>query len=166
MTSSNGNIFRVTGPWCGEFTGHRWIPRTKDSDAERFDVVFDLRLNKPLSKQSWGWWFETPSHPLWRHCNEYMSIWQCVWSISLKGFSIHLLMNYTSALYAYDCDPIVRGLQREHGIRNLCVCHSRPLIRGCHKRRTLHKHNVKKAWLLFMTWRAPSQYKDRLFRYC
>ena len=24
-------------------------------------------LNKRLSKQSWGWWFETPSHSLWRH---------------------------------------------------------------------------------------------------
>ena len=29
MTSSNGNIFRVTGHLCGEFTGHRWIPVTK-----------------------------------------------------------------------------------------------------------------------------------------
>ena len=28
MTSSNGNIFRVTGHLCGEFTGPRWIPRT------------------------------------------------------------------------------------------------------------------------------------------
>ena len=34
MTSSNGNIFHVTGPLCGEFTGHRWIPLTKASDAE------------------------------------------------------------------------------------------------------------------------------------
>ena len=34
MTSSNGNIFRVTGPLSGEFTGHRWIPCTKASDAE------------------------------------------------------------------------------------------------------------------------------------
>ena len=34
MTSSNGNIFRITGPVCGELTGHRWIPRTKTSDAE------------------------------------------------------------------------------------------------------------------------------------
>ena len=34
MTSSNGNIFRVTGPLCGEFTGDRWIPLTKASDAE------------------------------------------------------------------------------------------------------------------------------------
>ena len=33
MTSSNGNIFRVTGHLCGEFTGDRWIPRTKASDA-------------------------------------------------------------------------------------------------------------------------------------
>ena len=34
MTSSNGNILRVTGHLCGEFTGHRWIPRSKASDAE------------------------------------------------------------------------------------------------------------------------------------
>ena len=33
LTSSNGNIFRVTGPLCEEFIGHRWIPRTKASDA-------------------------------------------------------------------------------------------------------------------------------------
>ena len=68
MTSSNGNIFRVTGHMCGEFTGHRWIHRTKTSDAEH-DVFFDLRQNKRLVKQSWGWWFETLSRPLRRHCN-------------------------------------------------------------------------------------------------
>ena len=34
ITSSNGNIFRVTGHLCGEFTGDRWIPRTTASDAE------------------------------------------------------------------------------------------------------------------------------------
>ena len=36
-----------------------------------FEVFFDLRLNKRLSKHSWGWWFETLSRPLWRKCNEY-----------------------------------------------------------------------------------------------
>ena len=66
MTSSNGNIFRVTGPLCGEFTV------TGEFTAQRpvtqsFDVFFDLRLNKELSKQPCGWWFETPSRPLWRH---------------------------------------------------------------------------------------------------
>ena len=34
MTSSNWNIFGVTGYLCGEFTGSRWIHRTKASDAE------------------------------------------------------------------------------------------------------------------------------------
>ena len=34
MTSSNGNVFRVTGQLWGEFTGDRWIPLTKASDAE------------------------------------------------------------------------------------------------------------------------------------
>ena len=34
MTSSNENIFRVTGHLCGEFTGPRWLPRTKASDPE------------------------------------------------------------------------------------------------------------------------------------
>ena len=68
MTSSNGIIFRVTGPLCGIFTGHRWIPHTKASDAELW-CSFDLRLNKRLSKQSRGWWFEMPSRSLWRHCN-------------------------------------------------------------------------------------------------
>ena len=34
-----------------------------------FDVFFDLRLNKRLSKQSFGWWFAMPFHSLLRHCN-------------------------------------------------------------------------------------------------
>ena len=36
MTSSNGNIFRVTAHLSGEFTGLQWIPSTKASDAELF----------------------------------------------------------------------------------------------------------------------------------
>ena len=68
MTSSSWNIFRVTGHLWGEFTGPRWIPHTKASDVELW-CVFDLRPNKRLSKQWWGWWLETQSPPLWRHCN-------------------------------------------------------------------------------------------------
>ena len=51
MTSSNGNIFRVTGPLCGEFTGPGEFP-TQRPVTRSFDVYFDLRLNKRLSKQS------------------------------------------------------------------------------------------------------------------
>ena len=35
---------------------------------QSFDAFFDLCLNKRLSKQSWGWWFEKPSCSLWRLC--------------------------------------------------------------------------------------------------
>ena len=49
-------------PVTGEFPEQRPV-------TPCFDVFFDLRLNKRLSKQSWGWWFETPSRSLWRHCN-------------------------------------------------------------------------------------------------
>ena len=80
MTSSNENISRVTGPLQGEFTGHRWIPLTKASNApallalckgnspvtgefpsqrpvtRNFDAFYAMCLNKQLSKQSWGWW--------------------------------------------------------------------------------------------------------------
>ena len=48
---------------------HWWIPAQRPV-TRSFDVFFDLHLNKCLSKQSWGWWFEMPSCPLWRHLNE------------------------------------------------------------------------------------------------
>ena len=66
MTSSNGNIFRVTGPLCGEFTGPGGFPAQRPV-TRSFDNVFDLCMNKQLNKQSWGWWFETPLCPLRRH---------------------------------------------------------------------------------------------------
>ena len=50
-------------PVTGEFSAQRPVTRS-------FDVFFDLRLNKGLCKQSWGWWFETPSRSLWRHFND------------------------------------------------------------------------------------------------
>ena len=49
-------------PVTGEFP-------TQRPDTRSFDVFFDLRLNKRLRKQSWGWWCETPSRSLWRHYN-------------------------------------------------------------------------------------------------
>ena len=49
-------------PVTGEFPPQRPVMRS-------FDVFFDLRPNKRLSKQSWGWCFQTPSCSLWRHCN-------------------------------------------------------------------------------------------------
>ena len=78
MTSSNGNIFRVTGPLCGEFTGPGEFPAQRPV-TRSFDVFFDLRPNKRLSKQAWGWWFKTPSWSLWRRCNVVGMHGTCCW---------------------------------------------------------------------------------------
>ena len=71
VTSSNWGSFCVIGPLCGEFTGHRLIPIQR-TVTRSFDVFFNQRLNKRLSKQSWDWLYETPSRPLWRHCNGFV----------------------------------------------------------------------------------------------
>ena len=49
-------------PVPGEFPSQRPVTRS-------FDVFFDLRPNKRLSKQSCGWWIETPPCSLWCQCN-------------------------------------------------------------------------------------------------
>ena len=66
----------------GEFPAQRPVTRS-------FNVFFDLRLNKWLSKQSWGWRFETLSCPLWRHCNANYSfkcaLWLFQWPHNIKS---------------------------------------------------------------------------------
>ena len=68
MTSSNGafsallTLCTKNSPVTGEFPSQRPVARS-------VDVFSDQRLNKRSSKQSRGWWFETPLRSLWRHCN-------------------------------------------------------------------------------------------------
>ena len=56
------SICAGNSPVPGEFPTQRPVTRS-------FDILFDLRLNKRVSKQSWGWWFETLSHSLWHYRN-------------------------------------------------------------------------------------------------
>ena len=75
MTSSNGNIFCVTGLCVGislvtsEFPSQRPVTRN-------FDVFFDLRLNK-LSRCQW---FDMPLCSLWCPCND-LTKWQGHWMV-------------------------------------------------------------------------------------
>ena len=69
MTSSRIETFSSLLALCA-----RNSPVNGESPSQRpvtrsFDVFFDLRLNKRLSKQSRRRWFETPLRLLWRHCN-------------------------------------------------------------------------------------------------
>ena len=73
-------------PVPGEIPTQRPVTRS-------FDVFFDLRLNKRLRKQSWGWWFETLSRPLCRHRN--------VDNFSVPHHSMNRVRNVLSFEYSY-----------------------------------------------------------------
>ena len=70
METFSASLAICTGnsPISGEFPAQRPVTRS-------FDVFFDLRPNKRLSKQWRGWWFETPSRSLWRHCDDAGQMW-------------------------------------------------------------------------------------------
>ena len=97
MTSSNGNIFRVTGLLWGEFTGHRWIPATKVSNAELW-CFFNL-----VCAWTNGWANNRDAGDLRRHCAHY-------------DFTVMILIWILPQLlpccvgYRYNLDRVIRGL--------------------------------------------------------
>ena len=130
MTSSNGNIVRVTGPLCrnsplpGEFPPQRPVARS-------FDVFFDLRLNKHFNKRSWYRWFETPSRSLQRHCNAHSN--ECTWNGRFQ-----------------DCHHYSQGIQ-------LCNC-SNPRATSWQMTRSAMSSNYRsmQGWR-WMMYHQPSQ---------
>ena len=86
-------------PVTGEFPSQR--PETRS-----LDVIFHLRLNIRLSKQSWGWWFKTPSSSLWRHCNVFYRVTlvgyqeaHCWLQRSIDGYGFIINMYCLSNIY-------------------------------------------------------------------
>ena len=69
MTSSNGNIFRVTGPLCGEFTSHRWIPLIKGQWRRVliFSLIYAWIIGWVNNRETGD--FDTQLRSLWRDCN-------------------------------------------------------------------------------------------------
>ena len=77
-------------PVTGEFPAQRPVTR-------RFDVFFYLRLNKRLSKQSYGGWFETLSRSLWSHCNEMDYFYICTDQMNVQKGRRGLVRYHTSS---------------------------------------------------------------------
>ena len=112
MTSSNGNIF-----WHDDVIKWKHFPRywpfyegnspvtgeipSQSPVTQSFDVFFDLRLNKWLSKQSKHRWFEMPPRSLWHHCNgERPKMWTYVVGVYNMVCSALFLQR---ALYTVHC---------------------------------------------------------------
>ena len=81
MTSSNGNIFRVTGPLCGEFTGPGEFP-TQRPVTRSFDVFFGLLLNN-------GWVNNPEAGDLRRHRGHYDVIVMIISHISYTYICVY-----------------------------------------------------------------------------
>ena len=131
MTSSNGNIFRVTSPLCGEFTGHWWIPLTNASDAQLW--CFPWSVPERLSKQLRRWWFEMPLHSLWRHCN------------ATNTYQDHPnIMRWFIAIFS------IRELQTwlDH-YQHYTIC---SVIQMVHNDAPDRCNNTQSAWWLLMSW--------------
>ena len=85
-------------PVTGEFPTQRPVTWS-------FDVFFDLRLHKRLSKQSLGWRFETPSRSLWRQCNDHLGFSWWLWKLWLN---FHLIRVYMCMAYSA-CHEMYHG---------------------------------------------------------
>ena len=89
MTSSNGNIFHITGPLWAEFTGHRWIPLTKASDAELWCFLWSA---------PWigGWVNNREAGDFRRYCAHYGIIVMCTWSVNPVMLNFFICISYPS----------------------------------------------------------------------
>ena len=100
------DIFKFATTWHpkltheGKINGVSWWRHQMETFSALLAIFFfDLRLNKQLSKQSWGWWYEMPPHPLWRHSNV-LWIKNLIHVVNIVLYTIFLLSCiYSSYLY-------------------------------------------------------------------
>ena len=121
-------------PVPGEFPTQRPVTRSSD-------VFFDLRLNKRLSKQSWGWWLETQSDSLWRHCNASKMIYSWL-SLCERNGQMQSIYSPPS-IFAHD--DVIKW---KHFPRYW------PIVRGIHRSRWIPRTKASDAELWCFLWSA------------
>ena len=121
-------------PVTGEFPAQRPVMRS-------FDVLFDLRLNERLSKQSWGWWFETPSRPLWRHSNVFSQPLRvtrvAIWGIPMGKALLRKIIWYYFLCNKYERLINVRMMNEWTAVfqhQNIKAPRCWPFVKGIHPR--------------------------------
>ena len=119
---------------------HRSSVNSQQKDQRRGALMFSLTcaLNKRLSNQSLGWWFETPTRSLWRHCNESTIQWwrshefECV---SIRRRATAISYKKTHILHVLHFFTIV-------DIWHLCLCQ----CFACVLRRCESQSNIAEIW--------------------
>ena len=113
------------------------------------DVSFDLHLNKHLSNQPWGWWFETPSRSLWRHSDENIDMYQCTLSrISVSAIyeaepiGVNKCAYWCKSIEIHTVEPLYNTIvfhqntHKRHPIAILNICDNEP----CYKEVLLYHY--------------------------
>ena len=118
--------------------------------TKSFDIFFDLRLYKRLSKQSWGWWFETQSCPLWRHCNFYIN-----WAVKSRAVRRHMTLLGNDSLNTLR--PIQNGRHSADGIFKCISLNENIWITIKKSLKFVPKGPINniQAFVQIMAWRRP-----------
>ena len=122
-------------PVLGEFPPQRPVTRS-------FDVYFDLRPNNRLSKQSWGWWFETTSRPLWRHRNDHeATLANMIKYITLIQYGMLMDLNtkLSKTMSTFD------GINCSVVFQNICSICARKVMK-CKEIFSSCHHSRKRVW--------------------
>ena len=132
MVSSNGNIFRVTFLLCGEFTCHRHKGQWRGAFV--FSLICAWTMVEYTIERRW---FETPSRPLWRHCNE---------DYDPHNYRPVLTRrSHTSTEQNGNC-----GLGPTNGIQSttcvVAIIRQRKIVNGEHRPLSVVFHTVKRTW--------------------
>ena len=77
--------------WAGNSPVTGEFPAQRASDTELWCFLW--------SAPEWGWWSETPLHPLWRHCN----VGNCLLSEFFQGFAMHYIPRNIHKVLALSC---------------------------------------------------------------
>ena len=112
-------------PVTGVFPAQRPLTRS-------FDVFFNMRLNKRLSKQSWGWWFETPSGSLWCHCNDHLTSWLSVDIGLLTNQCQAMIWSYVNSLsISALCASLSKTTNTTNDFNHILVLKYKKVITRC-----------------------------------
>ena len=159
MTSSNGWLHQMetfsvllaicagNSPVTGEFPTQRPVTRS-------FHVFFDLHLNQQLSKQSWGWWFEMSSHPLWRHCNVLVQLLLIIEMVTRTPNSLKKNPFYSGLVeISFCCDPNSKKVVST----KFCIWQESSTVLSCAEiyndlMVNHHDHWITVIWILHHIW--------------
>ena len=120
IASTNGNIFRASGPWWGESTGHRWIPLKKTSDEELWcflwstpEQTIEQTIETPVSWDALAlimtslYWHARNNYPSRNTCNKSnMWAWVCNMIYQISIFKLMSMYGKWLNLVSYWIIPL------------------------------------------------------------